>query len=218
MRIDFNTHALRTVSQAAMLAMLLSGGCINVQAQTIYRSVAPDGRVTFSDRPPANTSQTTQLTAGTTEAVVAANLPFALRQIVAKYPVTLYSANDCKPCDEGRILLRARGVPFSEKTVNTPDDTKAFERLFSSNALPFLTIGAQQLKGLVAAEWQQYLSFAGYPATSQLPAGYRDQAPQPLVAQRTTQAPTPAASAAASAQRTPLPPGPTPANPAGIQF
>jgi len=214
MFIETTISAGRTIS----LVGLLVCGLTSVQAQTVYRSVGPDGRVTFSDRPPASASQATPLSAGTTEGAAAASLPFALRQIVAKYPVTLYSSMDCAPCDEGRNLLRARGVPFSEKTVNTPEDAKAYQNLANGNSVPMLTIGAQQLKGFTAAEWQQYLGIAGYPASSQLPANYRNPAPQPLVLLQAAPSPSSATSAPEPTQPVPPPPGPTPTNPAGIQF
>lgn len=217
MTIDFIANTPRAAALAALLISCLGG----VQAQTVYRIVGPDGRITFSDRPPSSASQVAPVGSGGADATAQnATLPYALRQVVAKYPVTLYSGNDCAPCDEGRNLLRARGVPFAEKTVSSADDVQALQRLANTSALPLLTIGAQQLKGFAAADWQQFLGIAGYPATSQLPASYRNPSPQPLVALQAA----PAARAAASAPEptqpapTPVPPRISPSNPAGIQF
>lgn len=190
-------------------------------AQTIYRIVGADGKVTFSDKPPASAGQgkIAGTGVGAAGAASAGGLPFELRQVVSKYPVTLYTGQDCAPCGAGRALLTGRGVPFSERTVTTPEDAASLQRLTGENSLPVLTVGGQRLRGYSDVEWTQYLDAAGYPKTSVLPATYRNVAPAPLVA---IQAPGPQKPAAketpAEEIATPLPSGPTPSNPAGITF
>jgi len=141
-----------------------------------------------------------------------------LRQLVAKYPVTLYSSSDCAPCDSARKLLTARGVPFSEKTIGTARDALALRTLSGNNAVPFLTIGAQHLLGFSVSEWTQYLNAAGYPQSSTLPANYRPSPAVPLAPLETPAAPASAPEPAAPA----LPVIPAtntgPGNPAGIRF
>lgn len=186
-------------------------------AQTVYRSVDASGRVTFSDLPPSNTSQVTPLGSTGDGGPQNPGLPYELRVVTGKYPVTLYTSPDCTPCEDGRSLLRSRGVPFTEKTISKPEDAESLKRMSSATSLPLLTIGAQQLKGFAASEWNQYLSVAGYPETSKLPTGYRNPAPTPLVALQSPVVPA----AAASAAPAPIPPRPIPPaapNPAGIQF
>jgi glutaredoxin len=192
------------------------------QAQAVYRIVGPDGRVTFSDKPPVTATQVTpQSSVGSESAGNGAVLPYELRQVVGKYPVTLYTSKDCAPCDSGRSLLRSRGVPFAEKTVSTAEDSEALVRLSGVNTLPLLTLGGQQIKGYSDAEWAQYLGAAGYPEKSRLPSGYRNPPPSPLVA---VKAPTPSEQkasdpgATANQPTAPVRPKVDPANPAGIQF
>jgi glutaredoxin len=148
-------------------------------------------------------------------------LPFELRQVVARYPVTLFTGKDCEPCDNGRDLLRRRGVPFTEKTISSSADTASLQRLSGSSSLPFLTLGTQQIRGFAEAEWTQYLSAAGYPEKSKLPATYRNPAATPLVAEQSAPAAANPNNARASQPRAttrPLPASPAPANPAGIKF
>jgi glutaredoxin len=145
-------------------------------------------------------------------------LPFELRQVVQRFPVTLYSSSNCAPCASGRGMLVARGIPFAERTVNTNEDTEALMRLSGENSLPFLTIGGQKIKGYSEAEWAQFLTAAGYPSSSALPANFRNPPPGPLVVVQKPEAPKPAAE--------PKPEAPPPAarasdktsNPAGIRF
>jgi len=217
-----STDPFSVVTQATCVALMTLTSLASAQAQTVYRGVAANGQVTFSDRPSSRASQPIQIRiSAAANAGQYTNLPLALRQLVANYPVTFYSASGCAPCDKGRTLLTERGVPFIEKTVDQPQDVQALKRLSDSTALPLLTLGAHQLKGFSATEWQQYLGVAGYPETSQLPTNYRNPPATPLV---TAAAPSAAASAPtpapARAQPAPAPvtPRTTPSNPAGIQF
>lgn len=207
------------IGAALAVGLLLAQGAVHAQA--VYRIVGPDGKVTFSDKPPANATKAVGIeAAATTTESSSPALPYELRQAVAKYPVTLYSAKDCAPCDSGRSLLRARGVPFSEKTISTNDDIESLQRLAGATSLPLLTVGGQQIKGYSDQEWMQYLSAAGYPEKSKMPANYRNPVPTPLVTAQTAASPVaPAASKANNASPPlPAPPPPNPGNPAGIQF
>lgn len=210
---------------AGLSGLLAAGVLAPLHAQQVYRIVGPDGKVTFSDKPPednkAAAKPVTPAAAGGSSSGGAA-LPFELRNAATKYPVTLYTGNNCTPCGTGRAFLSSRGIPFSERTVTTNEDIEALTRLSGAAGLPFLTIGGQQLKGFSEAEWGQFLDAAGYPKTSQLPAGYRGAPAAPLVAVQAPAArPAPAAPApapTAAAPAAPAPSGPTPGNPAGIRF
>lgn len=190
-------------------------------AQTVYRSVDANGKVTFSDKPPANAAKISVDGGAAASAPANPALPFELRQVVARYPVTLYSGKDCEPCDNGRNLLRRRGVPFAEKTVSSSADAASLQRLSGSSSLPFLTLGSQQIRGFSEAEWTQYLGAAGYPEQSKLPASYRNPAPTALVAEQAVNVPSASSTRAsqprATARAAPPPP-PNTGNPAGIKF
>jgi glutaredoxin len=180
--------------------LLLVLGSHAALAQTLYRSVGPDGKVTFSDTPPPASAATNAKAKGsaTPAGPVSAGsaLPYELQQIASRYPVTLYTGDNCGPCASGRNLLTARGIPFTERTVTTPEDAAALQRMSGDTSLPFITIGGQQIKGYADTEWTQFLDAAGYPKTSQLPPGYRASAPTPFVA---VQRPVSAAPGAAAA-------------------
>ena len=218
---------MRKAMRAPLLVgFLLTLACAGVQAQGVYRIVGPDGKVTFSDRPPADANAQPARIAS--EAPSAANgaLPYELRQIANRFPVTLYTGNDCPPCTSARNLLTSRGVPFTERTVSSNEDIAALQRLSGGTGLPFGTIGGQQLAGFSEGEWTQYLDAAGYPKQSALPRNYRQPAPTPLVAVKAVEpaaAPAASASAVAPAPSRARPPapvndGPSPSNPAGIRF
>lgn len=190
-------------------------------AQPVYRIVGPDGKVTFSDRAPSEAATPAKnASAGAGDSGTAA-LPYELRQVASRFPVTLYTGPDCAPCASARNLLIQRGVPFAERTVTSNEDIEALERLSGSASLPFGTIGGQHLSGFSDAEWTQYLDAANYPKQSQLPAHYRRPAAVPLVAVKRLEpanAATPAPQRPAPRTEPAAPNGPGPSNPAGIRF
>jgi glutaredoxin len=214
--------SVRTAALAAFVAgAALCPGLANAQ---VFRIVGPDGKVTFSDRAPSDAKAVPaqSVAIGASNGSPAASLPIELRRVAGQYPVTLYSAANCGPCDSARSYLRERGVPYTENTVSTREDFAALQRVSGTSNLPFMTIGAQHVPGFSEAEWSQYFDAAGYPKTSQLPASYRNPDPRPLVAvQQVTPGALPRAGApqpqrAAEAPRAIQ--APPAENPAGIRF
>ena len=120
-----------------------------------YKIVAPDGRVTYTDRPPADASlRITTLGRRVRRPpapVPGRTLPAELQRIAARFPVTLFSADDCPPCDTGRELLRQRGVPYTERRIASNDDVAALERMVGGRTVPALTVGGQALRGYSSA-------------------------------------------------------------------
>jgi glutaredoxin len=225
---DWNSMKSNAVKFLALNALIfLAGGMLAplAHAQQVYRIVGPDGKVTFSDQAPpaASTAKVSAANGRPAAGVAVASLPFELKQVASKYPVTLYSGDNCVPCGAGRSLLTSRGIPFTERTVTTAEDAQALQRLSGDASLPFLTIGSQQLKGFSDAEWTQFLNAAGYPTSSVLPTSYRAPAPTALVTLATAPetakpaAGTGNANAAAPAAR-PVRPAAQPDNPSGIRF
>jgi glutaredoxin len=209
--------------QPVVVLTLVSLLSVPALAQGVYRIVGPDGRVTYSDQPPPPDNQTRPVTRGTTGTAPAGSpsLPFALRQAASRFPVTLYTSTDCNPCRIAATYLERRGVPFTEKTVQTNADLEALQRLSGGMALPVLSVGRQQLRGFTESEWKQYLDAAGYPEQSVLPASYRRPPATPLVEASPAPAPSSAAPAAqdtrgADPAADTAPPPVTP--PPGIRF
>ena len=202
-------------------------------AQPVYRSTDARGNVSFSDQPPpalgGAAAKVTKPVAGalglaSTASPASADgasgaLPYELRRIANRYPVTLYTGTDCAPCIAGRSLLVTRGIPFSERTVMTREDSETLLNLTGQKSLPLLHIGTQLLKGFSDAEWSRYLDAAGYPTVTMLPARYRNPPASPLVVLQA--APVPGSKNDFPRSQTPQSaPGNAPgsSNPAGIRF
>lgn len=137
-------------------------------AQTTYRWIDPQtGTTVISDqKPPPGARQIVKRDG--TDSGSEPQIPYATRQAAEKFPVTLYTATNCAdPCTQARGLLNARGVPFSEKILQTPDEIAELTRLLGSEAgAPSVIIGRQNFKGFEAAAWNNLLDLAGYPKSA----------------------------------------------------
>jgi glutaredoxin len=187
----------------------------SLPALALYKVVGPDGKVTYTDRAPAEASSTvkslgrdgvTTLPAPDPDSL----LPLELRLLVAKYPFTLYTGVDCAPCDSARQLLQQRGVPYTEKQVLSEADAAAFEVAVGARTIPGATIGPQPLRGFSPTDWNAYLDAAGYPRESKLPRGWQPPAPTPVVARAPAAASSPQARASMAAPARPEVPPPAP--------
>lgn len=198
------------------LLMVAAATLITGTAWAQYKVVGPDGKITYTDTPPpTGKAQPVGRPAG--EGVDTENLPYELRQVVGRYPVTLYTTSNCGACDAARSLLRQRGVPFTERTVNTSADAALLVQNEGGTDLPVARLGAQQLKGFNSADWNGYLDAAGYPKQSQLPTSYKFRDPTPL-APLTVRPPTSTAAGNAPPPRPAPEPAPPPPAPGGIKF
>jgi glutaredoxin len=199
----------------ALATLVVASPC---QAQ--YKVVGADGKVTYTDRQPtASEGKVTSLGARSAAATGDVALPLELRQVASRYPVTLYvTVGTCEPCEAARQLLRQRGIPVTEKLVQSPEDSEALERISGGRDAPTLSVGSQTLRGLAPEVWNSYLDAAGYPRESRLPAGYQYPPATPITERReasvTRPAPqrTPPADAEATAPSRPS------TNAGGIKF
>ena len=208
-----STNRLARLSWVPLVALLAA-----LPAHAQYKVVGPDGKVTYTDRPPATggAKVTSIGSRGVAGGTVDVALPLELRQPAARYPVTLYtSTGACSPCDAARQLLRQRGVPYAEKQVQSVEDADALERLVGSRDVPALAIGTQMMRGLAPEVWGSYLDAAGYPRESRLPASYQYAAATPIVERREAKPP---AREPAAAPADAVPAAAAPANSTGIKF
>ena len=201
------------LTRLAAVALMLGGVTVGALAQ--YKIVGPDGKVTYTDKPP--TAQDIRPAKAGAAPAGNAGMPFETRQAMTKFPVTLYSTKNCSACDQARGALRQRGVPFSEYSVTTESDYAAFQSRFSGSTFPVTAIGGQTLKGYSSSDLSGYLDAAGYPAQGHL-SGYSWPAATPLAPRSATPA-----TAADSGDAPPAAPAPTapllpPPSKNGIQF
>jgi glutaredoxin len=147
----------------ALFLLALAG---TVLAQSTYRWVDKEGKVHYTDHPPAageaaKVEQKRSVLLGVDQ-----TMSYTLRQAMADYPVTLYTQKDCPPCVDGRNHLNKRGVPFTEKNVGSDAEIASLKSAVGGEqpGLPVLQVGRKASKqGYLASEWDVLLDSAGYP-------------------------------------------------------
>jgi len=178
--------ALRIALPIALAAAALAAALAAPAAYAQYKWIDANGRVNYGDRPPPTDSRRVMRgPAGvhSSEAPAAGDhrLPYALRSAASRYPVVLYTAPDCAPCDLGRSHLAQRGVPYTEKLVQTAADVRAFNALqLGSTQFPVLTVGTDRMAGFEATLWNRMLDAAAYPRSSMLPPNYVARSLEPM--------------------------------------
>jgi glutaredoxin len=181
----------------AVAAFALVVAAAAAHGQT-YKWKDAAGVVHYSDTPPAK--GTAQVLRPDNRPEAAPSLPYELARAAKLHPVTLYTTARCDACDQGRALLRARGIPFAEKTVNTAEDREQLHRAGGKDELPLLVVGNRPVTGFAAGTWNEALDAASYPRKTMLPPGYRTGASEAAAPVPPPRLPAPPAPDEAAAQ------------------
>lgn len=178
-RLSANLLALLLLAPAAVLAQ--------------YKWIDSRGQVNYGDSPPRDARNVERVNAPAADpADPQSGLPFEVRRAAQNFPVTLYTTDACSSCQQARELLRARGVPFSERVIASAEDADEARKIGVGSTVPVLAVGRQMLREPDFALWNRTLDDAGYPRNASLPRGYQNPAPRPLV-DRPAKPETPAA-------------------------
>lgn len=172
---------------ASRLALPLAGALATAlllyaapAAAQMYKWVDGNGVTHYSDAPPPpGAPRNTRVDIKSFASGPQAELPAPLAAAARNRPVTLYSTSPCDICDQARAMLRARGIPYTEKTVNTVEDHAVLKQAGSDGQLPLLLVGRVKQLGYEQNSWDVLLSDAGYPVDNLLPGGYHQRAPEP---------------------------------------
>ncbi|RZO52669.1 MAG: glutaredoxin family protein [Sandaracinaceae bacterium] len=81
----------------------------------------------------------------------------------AQVPVTLYTTRWCPVCAHARGWLRARGVPFVERDVESDRAAAArWRQLNRAGTVPVADVDGRVLVGFVRDEWREALDAAAH--------------------------------------------------------
>lgn len=158
---------------ARVIAAVALSFALGAHAQ-VYRWLDEKGRLHAGDTPPpsARDVEKVRVAPTPTEPVE----PYALQLARKNNPVTLYSTPNCPLCDRARQLLKARGVPFSEKSVVTDEQVQELVGVVGRDALPSLVVGTKVQDGFAESLYEAMLDGAGYPKKGALPARKQEPA------------------------------------------
>lgn len=130
----------------------------------LYRWVDKDGKVHYSDTPPPSSAGKSAQLRSSGNVSDPGALPYATQQAAKNFPVTIYTADNCKEtCADGRKLLQGRGVPFREVVIADEKTREELKKVSGGEEVPVMTVGRSVTKGFGADAWNLALDAAGYP-------------------------------------------------------
>lgn len=133
-----------------------------VGAQTVYKSIGPDGKVVYSDSPPVDAKNARKmkfdnLPASPLPAPARASVDQLKRSPSTAVPMTtavvLYSASWCGYCKAAKSWLGSRGIAYREIDVDTESGQAAYAQAGGGNGIPLLVAGGQRVQGFSAAAY-----------------------------------------------------------------
>lgn len=149
------------------LCLLLAATCA---IGDTYRWTDSGGRTVVSDTPPPG--KVKNFVRNGEKAEASDGLSFATRRAAEAFPVMLYTSADCvMECKNARDLLTGRGVPFTEKMVQTPEEVAELKALVGDTFVPSLKVGTQRFRGFETGAYDNLLDLAGYPKSAVKSAG-----------------------------------------------
>lgn len=182
---------MRAMRFAAFALLALSSLAVHAQ---LYRWTDSTGRTHVTDTPPPSDAKGVQKRAASAPAAESSSEPYALRQALKDFPVTLYTLPKCEGCTQARKLLNMRGIPFAEKTVESEEQLK---KATGATGVPALVVGSDIVTGFEEGAYNRSLDVAGYPRAGILkPRNQQPPAPPKAEApakSSTAEAPAPAA-------------------------
>lgn len=140
-------------------------------AQQMYRWVDKNGKINYTqDPPPKDAAKSVQQrrlnSSGPAEG--SQQIPFAVRQAMDNFPVTLYTSPECaQGCKEAKDLLARRGVPYREVSIADQASSDTLKKVTGDTRVPAMQVGRALEKGFEEGAYNAALDLAGYPRTSQ---------------------------------------------------
>ena len=138
-------------------------------AETLYKVVGTDGKITYTDRPPVD---------GKSTALKFVDAPTSpLPESVLKYQAelrksmqgrlseakktdssgatTLFMATWCGYCTRAKAYLNAKGIRYQEVDIDTAEGARAFVDAGGSGGVPLLLIAGQRARGFSEASYDK---------------------------------------------------------------
>ena len=155
----------------ALVAFMLVGPVLAADAPTqttLYKSVGPDGRIVYGDRPPADgrSAQTLKFENLPSSPLSPATLAYLeqLKKGGATPPaappngeLVLFTASWCGYCKKAKAYLAMKGTPYKEIDIEASAGAAYFAQAGGQRGVPLLVKNGQRVVGFSAAAYDAVL-------------------------------------------------------------
>lgn len=135
-------------------------------AQNLYKSVGPDGRVVYSDQPPAEgrlekTMQFKNLPSSSLPASASSQLDQLRKQkarqqaAVQGDQVVMYTTAWCGYCKKAKAYLASKGISYQEFDIETERGMAAYAQAGGEGGVPLLLFKGERVKGFSVAAYDE---------------------------------------------------------------
>jgi len=132
--------------------------------QQMYKSVGPDGRTVYSDRPPSDGKVEKTITyyeqpsSGLSPQVLAYLEQMKGRASASKAAsgrgTVLYMAKWCGYCRQAKAFLASKNIPYQEFDIDTTDGLAAFASAGGKKGIPLLYHDGTRVQGFSLATYE----------------------------------------------------------------
>jgi len=154
-------YAARSCLLLLACALLASAG---LRAQTVYKSIGPDGKVVYSDQPPTTGKLQKTMKFELASSALPASAASFMEQFRKTHPagvpvasakgVTLYSAVWCGYCKQAKAWLGSHGVAYTNVDIDAPGGTAALAQASGGGGgVPVLVVDGRTLNGYSAGAY-----------------------------------------------------------------
>jgi glutaredoxin len=164
------------ISALALLVTLLTAFTISANA-TVYKTVGRDGKVIYTDQPPADskTAATLNIAAQPSSPLPASVLKYqeqlaksADKRLRETAPVranlsatpTLFSAAWCGYCRKAKSYLASHKIAFQEIDIDTESGARAFFEAGGGSGVPMLIVDGRVTRGFSESSYNQVFAKA----------------------------------------------------------
>jgi glutaredoxin len=138
-------------------------------AQTIYKSIGPNGTTVYSDHPPKDGKITKTITfadlpssslpaTAPTEAAASVTAAAERSTPYASTGTILYTTQWCGYCKRARAYLAQKRIAYRDIDVETPSGRSAFAQAGGGHGVPLLIAGSRRIRGFSANGYDAFFA------------------------------------------------------------
>jgi glutaredoxin len=159
-----NARSIAVLFAASLLAIAAAS------AQTVYKSVGPDGKIVYSDHAPTTGRLEKTMKFELASSALPASAASYMEQFRKTHPagaapaaagkgVTLYSAVWCGYCKQAKAWLGARGVAYNNVDIDAPGGMAALAQASGgSTGVPVLVVDGKKMTGFSSGAYDAALA------------------------------------------------------------